>query len=590
MVENHQAAPFHPPQDRILYVVRFPEPETHYVSIEAVIPVAGQTTAEVFMAVWTPGSYLVREYARHAEGVSVTDQGGKWLCFFKSRKNRWRIETGGASEIHFSYRVYCHEMSVRTNWVDESFALLNGAATFISLVGAPHLIHEVRLELPQGWKQVITALSGTEMRYSAPDYDTLVDSPILAGNPAVYQFSVDGVEHVLANEGEAGVWDGARSAGDLEKIVRCCSQLWGSIPCDRYMFLNILAEAAGGLEHHNSACLIASRWATRTRSAYLKWLELAAHEYFHIWNVKRLRPVELGPFDYENENPTRSLWVAEGFTEYYTGLIVHRAGLSSRPEYLENGLSGLISTLQSTPGRQIQSAEEASWDAWIKHYRPDENSKNTSVSYYTKGAVIGWLLDARLRRQTAGEKSLDDLMKLACQRFSGERGFTTAEFKALATEVAGAPLDKFFAQTAESTGELDYGEALEWFGLRFKAAETADESAGDKCWPGVETRQDHGQLIVSRVMRDGPAWNSGLSPGDEIIAIDNFRVRADQLTHRLKNYRPGDAITILVARRDALKTIELTLTRISPGWRLEPDPAATTSQRRHLEDWLGMRI
>ena len=578
MVENHQPAPFHPLSGSVHYIVRFPEPRTHYVSVEARISVPVQNEAEVFMAVWTPGSYLIREYARHVEGVVVTDGAGNPLPFHKSRKNRWLIQTGAVEEIHFSYRVYCREMSVRTNSVEESFALLNGAPTFVSLVGGSSLPHHVKLELPEGWKVAMTGMEG------AVDFDTLVDSPILAGNPALYQFEVAGVPHYLVNEGEAGVWDGPRSAADLEKIVRYCASMWGSIPCDRYYFLNLLMESGGGLEHRNSVCMIASRWATRTRSAYLKWLALAAHEYFHVWNVKRLRPAELGPFDYENENPTRSLWIAEGFTEYYTGLIVRRAGLSTAREYLDTGLSELISTLQSTPGRLWHSAQEASWDAWIKLYRPDENTKNTSISYYTKGAVIGWLLDARIRRETGGAKSLDDLMRLAFKRFSGEHGFTPEQFEATAEDIAGASLRSFFAQTVESTEELDYSEALDWFGLRFK---TIDDG---KPWLGVETKIDAGRLLVSRVARDGPAWDSGLAVDDEIIAIDAFRVRADQLPQRLESYRPADNVSVLVARRELLMRIELTLAGTPSKLHLEILPKASAVQNRNREDWLAVRI
>ena len=316
----------------------FPAPQTHYVSVEAVLPTGGQPEVEVFMPVWTPGSYLVREYARNVEAISVSDPAGKPLRFSKSRKNRWRVETGGAAEIRFSYRVYCREMSVRTNWVEDSFALLNGAPTFVTLVGGLARPHEVRLELPPQWKTTMTGLpeapDGEPHHYLAPDYDTLVDSPILAGNPAVYRFEVDGIPHFLVNEGEAGVWDGPRSAADAEKIVRQYRADVGLAALQEIRLPEPAHGSGGGLEHRNSVCMMTSRWATRTRRGYLGWLDLVSHEYFHAWNIKRLRPVELGPFDYENENPTSSLWIAEGITDYYAPLTVRRAGLSSTQEYL----------------------------------------------------------------------------------------------------------------------------------------------------------------------------------------------------------------------------------------------------------------
>jgi predicted metalloprotease with PDZ domain len=585
MVENHQTARFHPP---VRYTVRFPDRRSHYASVEACLPVEGQPDVEIFLPVWTPGSYFVREYARNIEGISVTDPPGKPLSFSKSRKNRWRVKTGGALEIRFAYRVYCREMSVRTNWVEDSFALLNGAPTFITLPDCLARPHEVRIEMPPEWKTTVTGMpkapGDVPHHYLAEDYDTLVDSPILCGNPAVHEFEVDGIPHFLVNEGERGVWDEVRSTADVEKLVRRYRELWVSLPYKKYVFLNLLTEASGGLEHRNSACVMTSRWATRTRKGYLTWLHLISHEFFHVWNVKRLRPVELGPFDYENENYTRGLWIAEGITEYYGPLTVRRAELSTTEEYLA-ALSETIQALQSTPGRHVQSAEQASWDAWIKLYRPDENSGNTSISYYTKGAVIGWLLDARIRHSTGGAKSLEDLMRLAFAGFSGDRGFTTAQFRALAGEVAGVPLDDFFRQTVQSTEELDYTDALDWFGLRFKQPE-APKNAGGAI--GCETRTDHGRLIVKRVPRGTPAWESGLSVDDEIIGIDDFRVRADQIANRLESYRPGEKVSILLARRDVLMRIDLTLGEEQRRWALEIRPNATDAQKRNLANWLGL--
>jgi predicted metalloprotease with PDZ domain len=580
MAENHQPARFHPP---VRYTVRFPEPRTHYLSVEARLPVEGECEVEIFLPVWTPGSYLVREYARNIETVSVSGADGKPLPFSKSRKNRWLIPTGGATEILIAYRVYCREMSVRTNWVEESFALINGAPTFVTLARGLAWPHELRLELPPQWKTAMTGLEETAPgNYGAADYDTLVDSPILCGNPQVHGFEIDGIPHFLANEGEHGLWDGPRSAADAQKLVRRHREMWGALPYQKYVFLNLLTEASGGLEHRNSACLMTSRWAARTRKGYLGWLSLVSHEFFHVWNIKRLRPVELGPFDYETENYTRSLWIVEGITDYYGPLTVRRAGLSGTAEYLAS-LSETIHTLQSTPGRRVQSAEQASWDAWIKLYRPDENSVNTTISYYTKGAVVAWLLDARIRR-ARGDKSLDDLMRLAYEHYSGERGFTTEQFKALAAEIAGAPLDDFFRLAVESTEELDYAEALDWFGLGFKDAEASKNGAAIGC----ATRVDHGRLIVTRVPRETPAWESGIGVDDEIIAIDDFRVRPDHISQRLECYRPGDKVSILLARRDVLMRLDLTLASEPKRWQLEIRPNATDAQKQNLANWLGL--
>jgi predicted metalloprotease with PDZ domain len=577
--------------EAIRYTVSFPAPQTNYFEVSAMVPTDGRPEVELMMAVWTPGSYLIREYSRNVESVTATGQAGRALAIEKSDKNRWRVATGGAPSVTVKYRVYAREMSVRTNWVEADFAMINGAPTFMTLVGGLQRPHEIVIEPARAWRASMTSLAplpGGSHRYRAADFDELVDSPILIGNPAVYEFTVDDKKHYLANIGESGVFDGGKAAKDLEAIVREQRRFWGSLPYDRYIVMNVLTAvpgqiAGGGLEHKNSTLLIAGRWATRTRQSYLAWLELASHEMFHAWNVKRLRPVELGPFDYENENFTRSLWLVEGVTDYYGELLVHRAGLSTAVEYLD-ALSNKIEEVQTTPGRTVQSAELASQDAWIKYYRPDENSPNSSVSYYSKGAVLAFVLDAKIRKATAGAKTLDDVMRAAYQKFSGSRGYTPDEFRAVAEQVAGASLGSFWDAAIEGTAEVDYSEALDLLGLRFRPV-TAPQPA--RAWLGATTRNDAGRLVVSQVRRDGPAAAAGLNVDDEILAIDDFRVRADQLVQRLDQYKPGDRVRLLVARRDQLMPVELAF-GAEPGrqWRLEIDPAATDTPQRQRDRWL----
>jgi predicted metalloprotease with PDZ domain len=453
----------------IRYTLSFPAPHTHYVEVRAEVPTAGREVVELMMAVWTPGSYLIREYARHVENVAADGTDNQALAVTKTAKNRWSIATRGADVIVVTYRVYGREMSVRTNWIEADFALINGAPTFLTLADSPRRPHEVVLSLPPSWTRAVTALqelAGAPNYFCAASYDTLVDSPILAGNPAVYTFEIDGRLHRLANEGEAGVFDGAQAARDLEAITREHHRFWGTVPYDRYTCLNLITESAGGLEHCDSAVLMTSRWTTRTRKAYLGWLELASHELFHVWNGKRLRPIELGPFDYEHEAHTRSLWVVEGITDYYGDLLVHRAGVSTRDEFFAS-LSEKIELLQTTPGRMAQSIDNASFDTWIKFYRPDENSPNSSINYYIKGAVVAFLLDHEVRCVSDGHRSLDDVMRIAFRRFSGERGFAEHEFRALVEEVAGTSLESLWSSALEGTGELEYSTALESIGLRF---------------------------------------------------------------------------------------------------------------------------
>jgi predicted metalloprotease with PDZ domain len=544
--------------DPIRYTLSFPAPHTHYVDVEATVPTARKPEVDLMMAVWTPGSYLVREFSRQVEGLAARG-GGTPLRVTKTEKNHWRIETAGAPTITVAYRVYGREMTVRTNYVERQFALLNGAATYLTLTEPrAKRPHEVRLTLPAAWKITMTALpavpGGAAHHYRAEDFDTLVDSPILAGNPAVYE-------------------------RDVEKIVREAVRMWGSAPYEKYVFLNLITEGSGGLEHKNSTVLMTSRWATSTRERYRSWLKLVSHEFFHAWNVKRLRPIELGPFDYDQEVYTTGLWVAEGVTDYYGDLIVRRAGLSDDAEYLQD-LSQLVRSLQTTPGRLVQPIETASFDAWIRHYRPDENSPNVAISYYTKGAVLGFLLDAKIRKATNDAKSLDDAMRLAYQRFSGPKGYTAQEFRKTVHDVAGMDFGSWWHTVLETTTELDYTEALDWFGLRFKAPDTRAERAT----LGLVTRVDNGRLLVSQVHRGTPGYDAGFNVDDEILAIGEFRVRPEAWATSMERYKPGQTASVLVARRDRLERLDVTFGREpADTWRLEASPDAPADRQQHFK-------
>jgi predicted metalloprotease with PDZ domain len=585
----------------VRYTLRFPKPQTHYLEVTAQFP-ASKPQVELYMPVWTPGSYMLREYSRNVEAFTAADEKGRPLAVAKTRKNRWLVEAGGAKSLTVDYKIYANEPSVQGNYVDAGFAMMNGAANFVTVEGSDKRPYEVKLELPAAWKESISGLTRTgENTYSAVDFDQLLDSPIYAGNAPIHEFEVDGKKHYLVNEGEGPMWDGSASAQDVAKIVAECSRLWGGLPYDHYVFFNLLIEAGGGLEHKNSTWMGGSKWAygntvvpppsddAGPRGTYrpnrLGWLGLVSHEYFHLWNVKRLRPVELGPFDYENENYTRSLWLAEGVTSYYGELTLGRTKQATRDQVLQ-GFGGAIASLQNTPGRLVAPLEQNSYDSWIKLYHSDENTQNTSISYYTKGEIVGLLLDAKIRKLTDGAKSLDDVMRLAYQRYSGERGYTPEQFRATASEVAGKDLGEWFQAVLDSTRELDYNEMLDWYGLRFKLP-LVRPGAPPRIRTGLQTRNDNGRLVVSAVVRDTPGEEAGLNVGDEILAINGYRLRAEQWPSRLDSYKPGETVKLLIAHRDMLQEVNLVVTADNPvSWQLEVRADATDAQKAHLKDWL----
>jgi predicted metalloprotease with PDZ domain len=572
--------------DALEYTIRLNQPDVHYIEVQVLVPV-DRDQVELMMAVWTPGSYVVQEYARHVENVLASTMEGDALAVQKISKNRWRITTRSEQRIAVRYQVYCRELTVRTNFVDDSMAILNGAPTFLTLAHDRDRPHDVRIVVPEGWR-VVTPLrphpSGGDDRYLARDYDELVDSPISIGTPALHEFTAGGKQHVLANFGEDRLWDGPRSAADLERVVRTAQAFWRDVPYERYVFMNLIAEGRGGLEHRNSTLMMTHSFATRNEDDYLDWLGLASHEFFHLWNVKRLRPAELGPFDYESENYTTSLWIVEGLTSYYDDLLLVRAGLMEIDEYLER-LSAQIQSVQRAPGRFVQPLSRASFDAWIKYYRPDENSENSSVSYYRKGAIVGFLLDAAIRSRTHLARGLDDVMRLAYTRFSADRGYTEAEFRSLIDEVAGGELAPFLARTVDGTEELEYDEALELYGLRFES-QHADEPPHAQLGAEVENRD--GRLIVTAVPRDTPAHTAGLNVGDEILAIDGRRVEETDLEEHLRYYRPEDDATLLISRRRRIRELPIRFggSAAAPTWKLERVERPTMAQRRAFASWL----
>jgi predicted metalloprotease with PDZ domain len=454
----------------IVYTIKFPAPDTHVAEVEVSVPTGKRATIDLMMATWSPGFYRVEDYAGRIQSLSARTPEGKSLAIEQPQKNRWKIQTAGASHILISYRLLCTGRSVTTNAFTNELMVLNGAATFMTLVEKIRRPHEVRLELPTQWKCSMTALDtapdGLPNHYRADDFDTLVDSPIVAGDLTVSEFGVGDSKHFVVDVGEKHQWNSGRAAQDLEKIVRETYRFWGFLPFKRYLFLNVFRQGGGGLEHKNSTLLTSS---PSVATPSLRWLAFVSHEYFHAFNVKRLRPVELDPFDYEHPPNTASLWVSEGLTTYYGDLMVMRAGLGNAQDFLSR-LSSQIEQLQNSPGRLLQTLEQSSLGVW-NNSMSGVNASSTTVSYYVKGTVVGFLLDAKIQRATGGKKSLDDVMRLAYRRYAGARGFTPEAFRKTVEAVARVDLKEWFRKTIASTEELDYTEALDWYGLQFVKAD-----------------------------------------------------------------------------------------------------------------------
>lgn len=458
----------------LVYTLSLPDPAAQQAEIALDIPCDGRTSLELMLPTWSPGFYRLEAYAKQVQGLAAHTPGGAALAVERAAPNRWRIQLPEpAPAIRVSYLLACAGATVTTNWVGPDFAILNGPATFITLADAAPRRHELVVRLPAGWEQACTGLPAVPgappHHYYADDYDMLVDAPLVLGSPLRTSFVVGERRHDLVAVGELGDWDNDRLAHDLEQIVREQARFWGGLPYQRYVFMLVFREGGGGLEHANSTLVTARPARVGTPEGYAALLSLISHEFFHAFNVKRLRPHELGPFDYERPPRTASLWVAEGLTCYYTDLLLCRAGLRTQ-EWLLAMLADKIAQLQAAPGRLVQTLEQSSYGVWDNSFS-GLNTSDDTVSYYVKGHLVGWLLDAAIRRATADAASLDDVMRLAYARYSGARGFTPAEFRATVQEIGGAAVAGWLEQAVASTAELDYAGALEWFGLRFAAAE-----------------------------------------------------------------------------------------------------------------------
>lgn len=572
---------------RIHFTLSFIEPQAHYVEIEMELSAFDQDYIDIKMPVWTPGSYLIREYARHVESVVATAATEHIACH-KIAKNTWRIHNL-KQDVKVSYRIYAFEVSVRTNFVDQDHAFISSAATFMYPDGYLESSATVSVKLPTNWSQISTGLpklAGREHTYFAENFDILFDSPLEIGNQDIWHFEAAGIPHEFAMVG-GGSYDKQQLSKDIQKIVEVETEIWGENPNSNYVFItHNYQTGGGGLEHLNSTVLGASRNAYKQPTAYKNFLGLVAHEYFHLWNVKRLRPKALGPFNYEAENYTTGLWIMEGFTSYYDNLIIRKCNFYTNKEYLAQ-LANDFNIIYNRPGYQIQSAALASFDTWIKQYRPDENSINTSISYYNKGAMLALAMDLKIISETKGNKRLDDVLKAAYQQFYKleQRGFEEAEFQELAERVTGVDLSEIF-YAAHHDVELVYNDYFNPVGYQLLDlhADSTELSLG------IKIAQVDGRILIKMIERNSAAWDAGLSVDDELIAINGTRLdtAGKELDFILETGKVDDIVDILIARDGLIRTIHTPLRRTRKSvYSIQENPIASETEKALGKLWLS---
>jgi predicted metalloprotease with PDZ domain len=586
------------------YIFRITQPETRRIEVELSVEARGADSLDVRLPVWTPGSYLVREHQRHVDGLSAQAEDGRALAVEKVDKQTWRVAAAGAGTVRVTYRLHCFELTVRTNHVDATHAFLNPSAAAVFVVGREHERCSVRLQMPESWR-AWCALPFEDGRYGAHDYDELADSPFemgTEGSHTAHTFTAQGVPHELVVWGR-GDFDARRVIPDIVKIIDAEAAIFGGLPYDdRYLFiLHLNDKGRGGLEHRRSCALLVPRFSFVQRAAYEDFLLLVAHEFFHLWNVKRLRPQAFTPYDWTRENHTRLLWAMEGLTSTYEVMALRRAGLIAPERFLEIWAERCTQLLR-TPGRLRTSLSQASYDAWIKHYRPDESTANTTVSYYLKGSVVGFLLDLELRRRTFGERSLDDLVRALFEKHGTAPGLPEDGVEKAAIELSGdASLHDWFARAVQSTEELPLEQALEGVGLRAvlhgaraaddkgavkaASAEALDSATPTRGWLGATLRDRSGPLEVTAVAEGSPAQLNGLAAGDELVACDGFR---SDLKSRLARAQPGQTVRLSLFRMDELLEVAVQLAS-APRDTVTLTPAENPSAAALAlrEKWLG---
>ena len=537
----------------IKHLIQMPIPHSHYFEVTTTLDVSKEHAKyiDLKMAAWNPGSYLIREFAKNVEQVSA-QSGNVHLPISKVSKNTWRVALQpGIKTVQVHYQVYANELSVRTSFLDDVHGYINPASVLMYVAKWAKQPQELSIVPHKDFKRVSTALKNVGgFNYIAKDLDELIDSPIEIGNQQVWNFKVNNIPHQIAFFGQAKV-DSVKFIADVKKMAETAQGVVGQHPCDHYVFIiHNIQRGTGGLEHLYSTTCSVSRTSYETPGGYQGVLNLLAHEYFHLWNVKRIRPIALGPFDYEQENYTHNLWFSEGITSYYADVINLRTKMVAPDAYLVD-LAKDIAGVENTPGAHIESAAASSWDAWIKYYRPNENSRNSTVSYYDKGALLGGILNMWIIQKTNGAKCLDDVFQLLYQNYylKQGRGFTDAELENAFSTVAGTSASGFFKDYVYGVKTPDYAGIFNSFGYTW-----SDSNVGKSVpFAGFSVASNR----ITSIYKGGPAYHAGLNVGDEIVQVNQADFAG--LDKWMADKKVGDVASFRVKRDGLERTFELTI-------------------------------
>ncbi len=515
---------------KITYSLRVPNPATQVISLSIVLEEFSEEFLLFTMPAWTPGSYLVRDFAKNVRRFGARTMEGFPVEFTKKDKSTWKVNTRGLSSISVNYEVYAADLTVRTSHVDSHHIFITGTSVFMYIEGYKDQAVELQITPIENWRVSTTLERIADARYRAINYDLLVDSPIEIGNHRILEFKAAGKDHEIIIDGTCNC-DEETLKSDFAKIVEAHAKVMGQPLYRKYQFIIHLVNNGtgfGGLEHLNSCAVIFGGTLFRDEKYYRQFLETISHEYFHSWNVKRIRPVELGPFNYREENYTNWLWFCEGITQLFGALAVMRAGLMTKDHFYRE-ISVIVNDMALEPGAWTTSLGESSFDSWIRFYKPSPDDYNTYVSYYTKGELIGLIMSIQISDQTRGGRSIDDLFHLLAEKFRKDgRGFTEKDILALLKEITGQDYSDFFRRYIKGHEEPDLSLEFAKAGLRL---EHSKPDAKPRKTAGIIIRKDGEKYLVQGILETYPGFESGINAGDEIVAINGVRM-GEQFTFK----------------------------------------------------------
>jgi len=566
------------------FTVSVKEPSTHVYEVRFECNGVKKEWVDVKMPVWMPGYYQILNYADNVSAFHVEVPGGDTLKWEKANYNTWRIYSNYADKLNISYNVKAVRHFVATNYLDEERGFIAPTGMFMHVDGLINQPVTLTIEPYSKWDRIATGLEpvkGKKYQYSAPDFDVLYDSPILMGNlEELPSFSVKGVPHYFIGY-KPGQFDRQAFINDLKKVVEAAVDMMGDIPFKHYTFIAI-GPGGGGIEHLNSTAVSFDGTGMNTPESRKRMLSFLAHEYFHHYNAKRIRPIELGPFDYDKGSRTDMLWVAEGITSYYERFCLKRAGLITEDDLLKN-FENHIRAYENKPGRLFQSVAQASYDTWADGpFGRTGDDVNKTISYYDKGPVLAMMLDFKIRHETRNKRSLDDVMRTLYKDFyqAKRRGYTAKEFREVCEKTAGVPLNSFF-EYIYTINDVDYAKYLGYAGLTIDTANKPVSGA----WLGIDARAKNDTIIISAVDWDSPAWLAGVRPRQVLKTIDG-KPATMQVLGEIKNKKAGNIVKLQVDQGGVLKTIPLILgTQFTRSFTISKTSRPDQLQSVIFKDW-----